>query len=293
MILRREKRKRVSDRTSSFLVGAFGAKSSTARVGESGQFSPEGLHQRGVIMLTMVNIPLPEPTVKSRLRVVSYKGPQVGDVCGNLTVLSLHRKQFSIGSEIRVVASCLCTCGKIKEIRLDSLRRGQPKSCGCLAPRLTHGLTESPEYKVWESMWTRCTNPNNIRYDFYKGRVPVESWRKFENFISDMGFRPSPKHTLERVDNEKGYSPENCIWILGSEQGKNKTTTRWVTNGQITVCISDACRLIGANPDTIYNRLHKLGWSITRALGPEWSEVPTRFPPKNKVETSVRQPTQD
>lgn len=280
MTLRREKRKRASDRTSSFLVGAFGAKSSTATVGESGQFSPEGLHQRGVIMLELANIPYPVVPPTARPKHISTKNISPGEVYGELTVLTVIERPT--GNK-RFFALCSCSCGKSKEISIYNLLDGHTKSCGCVRLKgigkwnVTHGMSTTPEYKIWQGMWARCTNPNNSEYHIYKDRVPVESWEKFENFISDMGLRPSSKHTLERVDNEKGYAPENCVWLLKREQGKNTSTTRWVSNGHVTLCLADACRLVGLRVGTVVQRINVYKWPIERALGLEWSEKTSRF----------------
>lgn len=88
----------------------------------------------------------------------------------------------------------------------------------------THGLTHSREYRVWWDMKQRCTNPNNSRFYKYGGRgISVcERWSRFENFYADMGPRPSPKHSIDRIDNDGNYEPGNCHWATRSEQQHNK-----------------------------------------------------------------------
>jgi|GEM_PF-1342758 len=90
--------------------------------------------------------------------------------------------------------------------------------------RTTHGLSKTPEYRVWASMWQRCSNPNNLRYNRYgeRGIGICERWEKFENFLADMGPRPSKGHSIDRKDNEGNYEPSNCRWATRSEQQKNK-----------------------------------------------------------------------
>lgn len=90
--------------------------------------------------------------------------------------------------------------------------------------RTTHGLSKTPEYRAWASMWQRCTNPKNIRYERYgaRGITVCERWERFENFLSDMGNRPSPDHSLDRKENDGNYQPENCRWATRSEQQQNK-----------------------------------------------------------------------
>lgn len=102
-------------------------------------------------------------------------------------------------------------------------------SCGCHHKKITsetaktHGLSKTPEYKVWQGMKGRCHNPNHADYPMWGGRgVEVsKEWFSFESFISDMGNRPTPEHTLERIDNSKWYCKENCKWATRKEQRAN------------------------------------------------------------------------
>src|SRR4030067_2040118 len=155
-----------------------------------------------------------------------------GQVFGRLTVI---HKAWS--DEHGITWSCKCACGNQYAVYGHSLRSGKTKSCGCWHREhsgqinKSHGRSSTPEYSVWEAMRARCTNPSNKHYKNYGGRgVGVcVSWIKFSNFFADMGQRPSSLHSLERVDNDLGYSPENCRWATRKEQQNNMRTNRRLT----------------------------------------------------------------
>lgn len=125
---------------------------------------------------------------------------------------------------------CRCDCGVEKEVRAASLLRGKSKSCGCLrremyAGMVSHGKShEGREYRVWQNMLNRCRNSNLPGYRHYGGRgIEVcPRWLKFENFLADVGVRPSPQHSLDRRNVDLGYSKENCRWATATEQVNNR-----------------------------------------------------------------------
>lgn len=128
---------------------------------------------------------------------------------------------------------CLCDCGKHITVYAHNLASGCTSSCGCLqrearAARATHGQyrnnSVSPEIKAWEKMRERCLNPKDISYKNYGGRgiTVCKRWLSFDNFLSDMGKRPSPKHSLDRINNDGIYEPSNCRWATRTEQNRNR-----------------------------------------------------------------------
>lgn len=125
---------------------------------------------------------------------------------------------------------CICDCGVSKTISSNALRRGATISCGCYKRENTsivkrkHGLHGVDEYEVWINMLGRCRNKHKKEFKNYGGRgIKVcERWSEFNNFIKDMGKRPSKFHSLDRIDVNGDYDPQNCRWSTKTEQARNK-----------------------------------------------------------------------
>lgn len=180
---------------------------------------------------------------------------------------------------------CRCDCGTEKDIEMGDLtrRRHPTKSCGCYKIDLhtTHGHSvgqrqgkTTPEYRVWAQMIGRCTNPKHISYSNYgrRGIKVCPRWFRFENFIKDMGPRPSgvgskgrARYWLERVDNERGYGPSNCRWATVSDQRRNDRRNVHLTYNGRTMVQQDWAKELGIDSSVMIGRLRR-GWSLERAL---------------------------
>lgn len=161
--------------------------------------------------------------------------------------------------------SCLCDCGAMHESPGGSIRRGDTRSCGCLQKDNTprkHGATNrvrgaTPEYRSWMGMNSRCYLKTTKGYHRYGGRgiTVCDRWRySFVNFLADMGTKPSPNHSIDRVNNDGNYEPGNCRWATRKEQNRNRCTTVFITIGSLSQSVSEWSRNIGISKSTIMNR---------------------------------------
>jgi hypothetical protein len=162
---------------------------------------------------------------------------------------------------------CQCDCGASKPIRQDDLRSGRTVSCGCFkrsitkARHITHGDTASAEYTAWANMRARCHNPKSSYYYCYGGRgIKVcERWNSYEQFLQDMGRKPSSAHSLDRIDVDGDYGPGNCRWATVKEQASNKrSTVRFIYDGR-SWTLAEVARSTGISIHTIYSRYYLLG----------------------------------
>lgn len=192
---------------------------------------------------------------------------RTGHRYGRLLVLGRARDRFTTGGNRKVVWLCQCDCGRLFESDAGRISSGRNKSCGCWNRELsaerkrTHGLGHTPEYVSWAAMKGRCLNPRNNAFADYGGRgIGMDPrWMRFEEFYKDMGPRPGVEYSLERIDNEKGYGPDNCKWATRTEQARNKRTSVWVTyRGQLMLA-SDLARIGGISLGTLRKRMLS-GW---------------------------------
>lgn len=200
------------------------------------------------------------------------KKPSVksGDVFGRLTVIS---KSHSQNGNMRWF--CECSCGGTATPYGYSLKSGVTKSCGCLsrelsaARLLTHGMRKTPEYHAYNHMISRCNNPNDKGYSYYGGRgitVCAEWLLGFENFINDMGLKPNAQAQLDRIDNNKGYSKENCRWVNKSENMRNRRNNVHISYNGETRLLCDWSEYLNIPYGVLWYRLFVAKWSISRAF---------------------------
>lgn len=204
-----------------------------------------------------------------------------GQEFGRLTVLC--RVLSSTGGATKW--QCQCSCGEITLVTAGNLQRPNgTRSCGCLQKEsqskraTTHGLSRSPTYSAWMQMVRRCTDPSRSYWPNYGGRgiKLYEPWLKFENFLADMGLRPSLKHTIDRhPDNNGNYEPGNVRWATYTEQGRNRRTNKFLTYDGKTACISEWAEITGLSKTVIRERLLR-GWTVEAAL-----TTPARFKSPN------------
>jgi hypothetical protein len=193
----------------------------------------------------------------------------VGDRFGRLVVTDIA----NVGTIKHPKHTCTCDCGVVVIVSRGGLHDGSTKSCGCLrkesatAASTTHGKSGLPEYKVWKSMNDRTGNPNNWAWDRYGGRgiKACDEWRSFDRFITDMGQRPSPNSQLDRIDNDLGYSKENCRWVTRKENMRNTSVNIVATFNGETKTVREWAETHGRSAAAVAGRLRR-GWDMERAL---------------------------
>lgn len=202
-----------------------------------------------------------------------HKPISVGDKFFRLTVQKSSKpKKTQCGSLIKIW-ECKCDCGNIVFVKEGLLKSERTKSCGCYKKdlnikRAKNKVFGTPEYGIWASMIQRCTNPKRASFKDYGGRgIEVcDEWKlSFTNFLNDMGNRPSSSHTIDRIENDKGYNAKNCRWATRTEQSCNTSRNIRINYNGKNLTIGEWSKETGIIYNTLLSRV-KAGWPPEKAL---------------------------
>lgn len=195
----------------------------------------------------------------------------IGRKYGRLTV----KEQLPPDKHKKIHWRCECECGGTATPSTRALTTGNTTSCGCLKKELlgdrsrTHGSSRSGAYRSWCAMKDRCYRETNQDYPLYGGRgIKVcDRWlHSFENFLADMGERPYVRATIERLDTNGNYEPDNCEWATQKTQTRNKRNSHNLTIDGETKSIGEWAELYGIDSRLIWKRVVNLGWSAEDAV---------------------------
>lgn len=171
---------------------------------------------------------------------------------------------------------CICDCGNLKESRLPDLKSGNTKSCGCLNSEISkyrmtkHGKHNTRLYHIYCGMKNRCQNCNDPKYPNYGGRgIKVcDEWLNdfmaFYNWAIDNGYKDDL--TIDRINVDGNYKPDNCRWATPKQQSNNKRNTIYINYNGESKTLSEWCEVLNLNYYTVYDRLYRYNWSIENAL---------------------------
>ena len=193
---------------------------------------------------------------------------------GKFIVIERDKSLVQPSGQTKTRWKCLCECGNVKIVTGSNLKRGNVKSCGCYAKEnpshTTHGFSKTRIYHEWKGIIARCYNPNTTRYSDYGGRgiTVCDEWRedfkKFLEWSAKNGY--SENLTIDRIDNNKGYSPDNCRWTTRLIQANNKRNNHRITYNKETHTLSEWSRILNIDYKKLYNRLFTLNWNVERAF---------------------------
>lgn len=183
-----------------------------------------------------------------------------------MTVLCRGEDKIEESGKHRVRWTCVCDCGKIVTILSDNLRCERTMSCGCFRSEKsalrnkTHGKSTTKLYGVWCGIKARCFNKNSTAYKDYGGRgiKMCEEWSNhydlFEKWAIDNGYKEGL--SIDRIDNNGDYSPENCRWVTDAAQANNRRSNRIYTINGVTHNLTEWANILGINPKTLFNRVY-------------------------------------
>lgn len=192
----------------------------------------------------------------------------IGDRFGRWTVTGAP----VVKSRRQRYVPCVCECGRDQLVWSFSLKTGDSmgcRSCATAQRNTKHGLSKvAPEYGSWRKMRERCLSPSCHAFESYGavGITVCERWSDFACFLSDMGPRPSANHSIDRIDNARGYEPGNCRWATAEQQSQNRRVVVNITSRGKTQCVAAWSRETGIKAATIAWRMRN-GYSQDAALG--------------------------
>lgn len=191
----------------------------------------------------------------------------VGKKFGRLYVESYAEDQLTPSGRRIIRYNCICDCGNKKVVSAWHLKSGKIVSCGCykhereIAANIKHGLHDTPLYSTWSCMKQRCKDMENPLYGGKGIRVCDEWVHDFKAF-ADWAFANGydPLLTIDRIDNNKGYSPDNCRWVPAKVQSNNTNRNRYITINGVTKTLSQWCEVMNLKKDSVKARIYK-GWN--------------------------------
>lgn len=186
---------------------------------------------------------------------------------GNLIVSSVHEVRNGHAYWL-----CYCDCGNHVIVRGAHLSSGNISSCGCRKGHKTHLESKSRLYHIWRNMNARCLNPSNPQYESYgaRGITVCNDWREylpFRNWALGNGY--AENLSIDRIDNDGGYCPENCRWTTARNQANNTRKNHFITYRGETHSLSEWARMLDIKQSTLSMRINRYGWSVEDALRKE------------------------
>lgn len=220
-----------------------------------------------------------EESVQREQNKVRVKQNLVGEKFGRLTVLSQANDYVSKKGQHYAMWNCVCECGVQVSVRGDSMKNGISKSCGCYSSDVTakrnrkHDCNKKGQrtrlYNIWAQMHSRCSHASRWDYKHYGGRgIRIcQEWLDFISFkewAERHGYNDSL--TLDRIDPDLNYTPENCRWATNQEQQNNRRNNHYMTYNGETHSMADWARIVNIPYSTLRSRKNNLGWSDEAAL---------------------------
>jgi hypothetical protein len=170
-----------------------------------------------------------------------------------------------VGKDGKPQWQCRCDCGNITTVSGQTMRQGATRSCGCIHREIfssiitKHGQSKRPEYQIFCKIKGRCNNSANARYSDYGGRGIQMIFTSFDEFLADIGPRPTPQHSIDRIDNEGHYGPGNVRWATAKDQANNKRNNRRIILDGHSLTLAQAATAMGLSYGAAKQRLNRTG----------------------------------